>query len=437
MPMSGITKLAKRIEVLDEQLSACSRCGMCQAVCPLFAQTGKEGDVARGKLALLDGLKEEMFKDPDGVMDRLKRCLLCGSCEAACSCEVNILEIFFKARIVLAEYKGLPLAQKVILRKILSKPSTFDKAVKTASKYQNLFIKTANETQHTSCARVFTPLPSMRHFQPLTSKPFHESHPFINTDRGKSGLKVAFFPGCLLDKVYPNVAKAVVNVLDYHGVGVFMPEGQGCCAIPAISSGDIKTFTMLVEHNSKLFREQDFDYLVTACATCSFTIKKVWPMMHEASTLENQKQLIQLAEKTVDISDFLVSVLGVSRSDIGTDKKERVTYHDPCHLKKSLGVYKEPRMLIRANPSCSFTEMEDPDSCCGMGGSFNLFYYGMSSDIGEKKRDHIIASKSTTVATSCPACMMQISDVLSKHNDSISVKHVIELYSDAISIDPD
>jgi glycolate dehydrogenase iron-sulfur subunit len=433
MPMSGITELAKRIETLDEKLSACSRCGMCQAVCPLFAQTGKEGDVARGKLALLDGLKEEMFTDPDGVMDRLKRCLLCGSCEATCSCEVNILEIFFKARAILEEFKGLPLAKKVILRKILRNPSTFDKAIKTASKYQNLFIKTANENQNTSCARFFTPIPSMRHFQPLASKPFHESHPFVNTDPGKSGLKVAFFPGCLLDKVYPNVAHAVVKVLDYHGVGVFMPEGQGCCAIPAISSGDVETFTMLVDHNSKLFREQEFDYLVTACATCSFTIKKVWPMMNEASSFENQKQLMQLAEKTIDISEFLVSVLGVSPCETSTKEKGRVTYHDPCHLKKSLGVYKEPRALIQANPSCSFMEMEEPDICCGMGGSFNLSFYGMSSDIGERKRNHIIASKSTTVATSCPACMMQISDVLSKHNDSVSVKHVIELYYDSIS----
>ena len=105
--MSGITELAKKIQELDEQLAACSRCGMCQAVCPLFSQTGQEADVARGKLALLDGLKEEMFKDPNGVMERLNRCLLCGSCEAGCSCEVNILEIFFKARAILTGYKGL------------------------------------------------------------------------------------------------------------------------------------------------------------------------------------------------------------------------------------------------------------------------------------------------------------------------------------------
>ena len=41
---------------LEGQLVSCRRCGLCQAVCPLFAQTGREADVARGKLALLSGL---------------------------------------------------------------------------------------------------------------------------------------------------------------------------------------------------------------------------------------------------------------------------------------------------------------------------------------------------------------------------------------------
>ncbi len=432
MRMSGITELAKKIQALDEQLATCSRCGMCQALCPLFSQTGQESDVARGKLALLDGLKEEMFKDPNGVMDRLNRCLLCGSCEAGCSCEVNILEIFFKARIILTGYKGLPLTKKIILRQILSRPAAFDKAIKTAAKYQSLFIKAVNGSQDTSCARFFAPVPSTRHFKPLAGKPFHELQPFINTSPGKSDIKVAFFPGCLIDKIFPNIADAVVKVLEYHGVGIFMPKGQGCCGIPAISSGDIKTFNGLVDHNIKLFETGEFDYLVTACATCTFTIKKVWPMMFENSSREVQKSLMVIAEKTIDISDFLVSFVGISHSESIMGNAETITYHDPCHLKKSLGIYHEPRTLIRANPSCSFSEMKEPDRCCGMGGSFNLKYYEMSSDIGEKKRDHIIASKSTTVVTSCPACMMQIADILSKHNDPVAVKHVIELYYESI-----
>ena len=78
-----------------------TRCGMCQAVCPVFEQTKKEADVARGKLALLDGLMKNSFPNADGVKKRLDRCLLCGSCAANCPSGVNVLKIFIRARAIL------------------------------------------------------------------------------------------------------------------------------------------------------------------------------------------------------------------------------------------------------------------------------------------------------------------------------------------------
>ena len=58
--MSDIKKLAQIFKELDDQLVGCMKCGMCQAVCPVFAQTGRETDVTRGKLALLEGLSVQL-----------------------------------------------------------------------------------------------------------------------------------------------------------------------------------------------------------------------------------------------------------------------------------------------------------------------------------------------------------------------------------------
>ena len=114
--MSSIKELTRLMHELDDQLRVCMRCGMCQAVCPLFSETGLESDVARGKLALLDGLVQQLFKDPKGVNDRLNKCLLCGSCAANCPSGVNVLEIFIKARAILTGFMGLSPVKKVILR---------------------------------------------------------------------------------------------------------------------------------------------------------------------------------------------------------------------------------------------------------------------------------------------------------------------------------
>lgn len=259
---------------LEDQLAVCTRCGMCQAVCPLFAQTGREPDVARGKLALLDGLSAEMFKNPRGVSERLSRCLLCGSCAANCPSRVNVLEIFIKARAILTRCMGLSPAKRLILRGMLARPERFDQISEWGARFQKLFTRPANNIIGTSRARFVSPLIGERHFKSLAPAAFHRIMPYLDTAPGSSGVSVAFYVGCLTDKVFPHVAQAAIHVLKHHGVGIFMPEGQACCGIPAISSGDMKTFDALVRHNMEKFDARNFDYLLTSCATCTFVIKK-------------------------------------------------------------------------------------------------------------------------------------------------------------------
>jgi len=415
---------------LEDQLSVCMRCGMCQAVCPVFAETGRESDVARGKLALLDGLTRELFKDPDGTFKRLNRCLLCGSCAANCPSGVNVLEIFIKARVILTGFMGLSTVQKLIFRGMLASPQGFDHFMEMAIKFQSLFIRPDDKLPGTSHMRLVSPLIGNRHFTPLAPKPFHRILPSLNTEPGRSGIKVGFFIGCLIDKIYPRIAQAVIDVLEYHGVGVFMPKGQGCCGMPAISSGDAVTFDSLVRYNLEKFATEKVDYIVTACATCTFAIRKIWPVMVRQDSSGLKRRVERLAEKTMDINRFLVSVVGIKKKKPKKDYKDLITYHDPCHLSKSLGVSGEPRALIQANPACRLIEMPDADRCCGSGGSFNLQHYKISTDIGRLKRDNIITTGCSIVATGCPACMLQISDMLSKSGYMAKVKHPVEIYDE-------
>ncbi len=431
--MTDMKALVRLMQALEDQLVVCMRCGMCQAVCPLYAQTGREADVARGKLALLDGLLHEMFDDPQGVNERLNRCLLCGSCAANCPSGVKVLDIFLKARAILAGYMGLPPLKKLILRGMLAHPETFDRLTSWAAKFQKLGVRSANATIGTSCARLMSPLLEDRHFMPLAEKPFHKQTPEINSSATNGKPKVVFFVGCLIDKIYPRIARAAVDVLHHHGVGVFTPANQGCCGIPALSSGDTQTFVKLLRHNVAKLAAEKTDFLVTACATCTSVIKEMWPVMAASLDDDLRQAVTHLSDKTLDISQFLVTHAELEpgpenpEADLGA-----VTYHDPCHLKKSLGVFEEPRAMIRASGR-RLVEMAEADACCGMGGSFNLQYYGLSADIGKKKGANIIAAGASVAATSCPACMMQIADALSRAGADIAVQHPIELYSEMIA----
>mgnify|MGYP001664803958 CR=1 FL=1 len=65
--MDEISSLAKSLMVLDDKLASCMKCGFCQAFCPVFDTTGKEGDVTRGKIALVENLAHLIIQDPEAV----------------------------------------------------------------------------------------------------------------------------------------------------------------------------------------------------------------------------------------------------------------------------------------------------------------------------------------------------------------------------------
>jgi glycolate oxidase iron-sulfur subunit len=433
LKVSGKMKqLASEVRQLEDLLAVCTRCGMCQANCPLFANTRQEADVSRGKLVLIQGLIDQMFDNPKGVKKRLQRCLLCGSCSHGCPSSVNTIDIFLKARAIITQYLGLSFSKKIIFKKLLCHPETFNDVMGIVAPFQKLFFKKEQNFQGTSCARIASPLLRHRHIVPLKAMPFNKTLENKDYRVQGTGVKVAFFVGCLIDKAFPNIAHSVIKVLKYFKAQVFIPSGQGCCGIPALASGDFKTFEALVKTNVNLFSKENFDYIVTACATCSSTMIKLWPSLLKNGDKTLLTQIETLAQKTVDISWLMEKRFDLSKGMSKQGKsREVITYHDPCHLKKSLGVFKEPRQVILATGN-ELSEMKESDTCCGMGGSFNFDHYDLSSQIGLIKAKNIMDTKCSTVATSCPACMMQISDMLAKEKQSIGVKHPIEIYSEAL-----
>ncbi|MFI3271434.1 MAG: (Fe-S)-binding protein [Pseudomonadota bacterium] len=430
--MSDLSQLANMLKALDDNMAACMKCGMCQAVCPVFGETMKEADVTRGKIALLENLAREMVSDPKGVQDKLGRCLLCGSCQAGCPSGVKIMDIFLHARCIVTSYMGLSPVKKAILRGMLTRPKLFNLLLDMGTMFQGLVVSPTNTHQGAACSKMLKPIIGDRHFMKLAGKSFHSRVPSLDTPAGKSRIRVAFFVGCMADKMYTSVADACMKIFDHHGVGVFMPKGMGCCGIPALASGDQDSYDKLVKINFDLLVQGQFDYIVTPCATCTATIKEIWPKMMADYPEEMRDQIASFAEKTMDINEFVIDVLKVKPQADAPKGGIRVTYHDSCHMKKSLGVVSQPRDIIRMNSKYELVEMNEADRCCGSGGSFNLIHYDLSTQIGTRKRGNIVDSKAQIVSTGCPACMLQLTDMLSQNGDVVRVKHCIEFYAETL-----
>ena len=434
--MREVQRLARLLGRLEERLTACMRCGFCQAACPLYAQTGRESDVARGKLSLLKGLADQMLADPLGVRERLERCLLCGSCAAACPSGVKVLDIFFEARAILGGYLGMGPAKQLALRGLLSRPALFDGLLEAAPLVQDLLTRPVNRGLDTARSRLPWP-PGPRHFKRLASRPFHRRSRAASRPPAAGRPRVALFTGCLIDKLFPQVEEALWRVLEHHGVGVEAPAGQACCGLPALAAGDVRAFGRLVAHNLERFDPGGFDYLLSACPSCTMTLHKLWPLMAGEVEGVDRHRLGELAAKARDASRFLVEAgLVEGPAPEPLPGAQILTYHDPCHLRKSLGVWTEPRRLLAANPAFRLVEMSQPDWCCGMGGGFNLAHYQLSAAMGRRKLADLAATGAAVLATGCPACMLQIGDALSQAGSVTRVLHALEVYAQALPVRP-
>ena len=141
------------------------------------------------------------------------------------------------------------------------------------------------------------------------------------------------------------------------------------------------------------------------------------------------KRAKELAEKTSDFCKLFYELGGMSET--GDGKPMKVTYHDSCHLKRSLKVSKEQRELLKNTKGVEFVEMNDCDNCCGFGGSYSLLYPEISAPILEKKIQNIKESGADVVALDCPGCLMQIKGGLDARGiDDIKVKHTAEIIAE-------
>jgi glycolate oxidase iron-sulfur subunit len=253
--------------------------------------------------------------------------------------------------------------------------------------------------------------------------------PSVNkpTDGGKGRMRVGYFIGCATDFVFPHIGQMTIDFLTKHGVEVRVPKKQGCCGAPVwLGAGDFETGRRLADTNVKVF--QEVDYVIADCATCTSALKE-YPK-YLANTPARDDAYKAFADKVRDLSDFLVNVLKLPESAYEPSaevKGKRVTWHDPCHAIRYLGIKEQPRHILKSLPNLEFVEMVRADRCCGMAGAFSLHYYDLSKKIADKKAETIKETGADIVATACPGCMIHLTDTLRRKKMPQKVMNIIEL----------
>lgn len=398
----------------------CIKCGACLNVCPVFQSVAGQtyGHIYQGGIgavltAFLHGMDEA--EGPASL------CMGCMSCREACPARIDIPRMVSKLRERMVAEKGLPWTSRLAYRGVLRHPRRLDRVFRLASRLQRLFTDRDSMTR-----RLPYPLSPVAR---TVSLPALSRHPLRDRLRDASSPveealpKVAFYAGCVADYAYPELGEDVMKVLGAHGAGPFFPRGQTCCGAPAYYGGDVETARVLARRNIAALEEGGPDRVVTVCPGCAVMLKCEYPRLL-ADDPGWRDRAEALSDKVRDFSELVLELTpGEERKP---PKNVKVTYHDPCHLRRGLGVYREPRELLERE-GFEVVEMADSDACCGFGGETVLRYPELSGSVLKRKLDRIEAAGAGIVVTNCTPCVLQLRGGLDKRRSDIKVMHSAEL----------
>lgn len=377
-----------------EEIHKCSKCGLCQSVCPIYEQTGNDCSVSRGKFIMLNGVVKGDLELNKNINKYLDMCLKCNACKNFCPSDIDARKIFLTAK---AEYfKNCPSAKF-----IKSFQSNF--IFNTILKLTKLATNTYRFLRINLFVKMFYPILSKFEL----GKKIILANEFVGSGKHNlsiyeslnSSTKVVYFKGCVNEYINPRTKNAAINVLTKMGVKIIPVDFQ-CCGIPFLSSGNAEQFKKQAEFNISQVPDE-FDYFITDCGSCQNAFKEYENYIEDEKLL---KKLRKINEKSLNIVDFTLKTI----KRIEFSKKTTFTFHKPCHL-EDLSFLSE---ILKKAKNIEYIEMNEFDKCCGFSGEFAIKNPEISKKISSKKAKNAIITNADYILTSCPACVLGITQGL-------------------------
>lgn len=197
-------------ETAKQNILRCSRCGLCQGICPIYDEIKNENVTARGKLMQILGLKKGDLKLNRKILNSLDLCLNCEKCKINCPSGIETTDVF-----------------------------NFEKKLGLIEKFLH--------SQFVFNAKIF----SLKAFSL-----------FKKAKKYEKTSDILYFEGC--------IAKELKNGLTLKGVKL-QNGGFQCCGLPYLTKGREDIYRQIMEHNEQIIESARL--VVFDCATCYSAVK--------------------------------------------------------------------------------------------------------------------------------------------------------------------
>ena len=404
------------------ELDGCMRCGECAEWCPTYEGSGfKPGLSPRDKIyrwktfvnksygfmATLFGPKEIPEEEFVTFKDDVHGCTTCGICATVCESGINTVELWETMRANLVKRGTGPYGKQGQMPKIIS--DTFN---------------SYNE-----------PKENRLNWIPADVKIADKAD-------------ILYFSGCTAGLKQTNLAISTARVLNKIGVEFCMiGADEACCGSVLIRTGQFHKEDNLAKRlaraNVDAIKAKGAKIVLYACSGCFRASLVDWPRLLGE----------EMPFKIMHVTQFLAEK--IKNGEVNWEQKpfgedQVVTYHDPCHLGRHVGVYEEPRSVLQSIPGLTYVEMERNRAhqrCCGAGGGVKAGMPDLALSIAKMRVTDAIGvlypdSKSQTnvFAQACPFCKRNLSDgrdaLKTENNDKADmiIEDVIEISARALGL---
>jgi heterodisulfide reductase subunit D len=387
---------------------SCRKCGQCANkvtdaipyVCPVREKTpGFDHFYARGKNVIAQGLLEEEIEASKELAEVAYSCTLCGNCMDKCG--------------AIDQNTGAPLVDSVKIVEAMREDLLTDHPEWVDPAYKALLTTTQQYDNPWGLPRSVKGKLEKKLSLPNALKKPPEVLLFVGCTAASNPIQTE-----RVIRASEILKKADVNL-------AVLGKDEPCCGSVQKRVGASEQAREMMNKNIHLFNKTGCKTIVTLCAGCANALKNDYSNGEE-----------KLKPRVYHIVEFLAQLIKQDKLKFSQKQNKKVTYHDPCHLGRHMGVYDAPREILKALPGVELVERtatRNNTICCGAGGGMRIFESGtLAVKIGEAAIESALQTGAEELVSACPFCEMNLEASGKALNSQMPVLDIIDLVYEAV-----
>lgn len=378
------------IESGGEDAIKCYQCGRCMAACPwnLFGSINYTTYRLCQRIRLGAIIDSEDRDDIAADTEEVYRCIGCDSCRHECPRGVNLSDVLRAIRRILVDYDSYPSELKSVINRLYNTGNPLGEPAEKRSEWADA----------------------------LSIPRFDESCDY-------------FYFACCVPSYDPRgqkVARATAAILKKLKVNFgIIGEQEFCCGEAVRRVGAEKVYQTALKTNTDLFKKMNVRNIITTSPHCQKTFKTDY--LEEGDGFE-----------TVHITELLYKLIAQKKIIPRKGFEKKVVYHDPCTLGRQLGIYEEPREILKSITGLRVVDVpvfnREFSVCCGAGAMGLWRDWPQDERLATFRVQQLLETGADVIAVACPYCLQMFEETLKSMSNDTPVMDITEILAKAMDI---